>query len=264
MEVLLLTLALLLLISLLEVFFSARSEQKLTRTATNLSLLAISATLNTALLGAVVVSLPILLRDAGVGVLVVLPVPIWLTWIVGFVALDLFAYVWHRLSHQVQWLWRLHAVHHADPHLDVSTVVRAHPIHGMLTVIAAALFAAAMGFPPELLLWYQIVSTLVSLSHHTDLAWLQPRWDRRLSTVFCTPAVHRVHHSQHAAHHDSNYGGVLSLWDRWFGSYVADSPDAEIRFGIASLAKHRASNLLISLWLPVLLGKTKKAPEERL
>ena len=138
--------------------------------------------------------------------------------VIGIVAIDLFQYWWHRACHAVPWLWRLHRVHHSDTHLDVTTGARFHALESSLGI---ALLVGAMllaGIP----LWVELVRTIavnpLILAQHANVSF--PRWlERAARPVLATPEVHRVHHSRLRAEQDSNFGQMLSVWDRLFGTW---------------------------------------------
>lgn len=148
--------------------------------------------------------------------------PTWSGAVIGFVALDLLIYTQHRLMHRVEWLWRLHRMHHTDLHLDVSSGVRFHPLEILLSMgikIAAVLL---LGVAPAVVLAFELVLSSFSLLTHTNVN-LPPRLDRWLRWVFVTPDMHRIHHSVLRAEHDRNFCFHVSWWDRLFGSYL-DAP----------------------------------------
>jgi sterol desaturase/sphingolipid hydroxylase (fatty acid hydroxylase superfamily) len=155
----------------------------------------------------------------------------------GFVTSELFLYWAHRVEHAVGPLWRMHVVHHSDADLDASTGLRHFPGETMLQLLAGTAAYILLGVPVWAGVLYGFVSTAVGLVQHANLRLLGPRADRVLRTVFVTPGMHRIHHAIDAAEHDSNFGNILSVWDRAFGTYRALSPEAEarLRFGIAGL-----------------------------
>ncbi|MDB5691387.1 MAG: sterol desaturase [Alphaproteobacteria bacterium] len=180
--------------------------------------------------------------------LVALPVPIV---IVATLLLRSFAtYANHRLSHAVPLLWRVHRVHHADTHLDLSTGFRNHPLE--LAIIGPLLAAVtiAFGFDARTLVVYETVSVLFALWTHLNIR-LSDRLERRLRWLIVTPAMHCVHHSSVKRETDSNYGDMVSLWDRLFGTCLFLPRDAlvatrlglgdEFDDGAASLARQLRS-----------------------
>ncbi|MCG8325866.1 MAG: sterol desaturase family protein, partial [Thiotrichales bacterium] len=130
-----------------------------------------------------------------------------------------FLYYWeHRLAHEVRILWLHHAVHHSSRHMNITTAFRFGPFEGVWG--AVMLFPMVlMGFPPELAIFGGLVVLAYQTWLHTELIGkLGP-----LEWLLNTPSHHRVHHGSDDAYLDRNYGGILILWDRLFGSFQAET-----------------------------------------
>lgn len=168
-----------------------------------------------------------------IGVLYLLPLPVWIHGIVAFALIDASDYVFHRMSHNVRWLWLLHSVHHSDPRIDITTNLRQHPLHIVLNELWKLTACAAIGVPAWVFLVHEIVNLAFAHLHHSAVRW--PRFvDPLFSWILITPRMHWNHHSPTMPRTNSNYGVILSLWDRWFGSYttpVSGNPE----FGLAAL-----------------------------
>jgi sterol desaturase/sphingolipid hydroxylase (fatty acid hydroxylase superfamily) len=162
----------------------------------------------------------LLAEERGWGVLNQVPMPDWLAIPLGILAVDLLGYLVHRFMHGVPLLWRLHQVHHSDIEIDFTTAARHHPFEALVTfgLLFGAVFA--LGIPPESVAIQQIALTGFDVAAHGNLR-ASARLDGWLRWVFVTPDMHAVHHSALRQETDSNYGMVLSLWDRWLGTYVA-------------------------------------------
>jgi sterol desaturase/sphingolipid hydroxylase (fatty acid hydroxylase superfamily) len=157
----------------------------------------------------------------------------------------------HRASHAVPLFWRAHRVHHGDVRLDLSTGFRNHPFELLYVVPWLAGITVALGLDPATLAAYEAVAIGFSLWTHANLR-LPPALDARLRLVLVTPAMHHVHHSSRRAETDSNYGDVLSLWDRLFGTY-RDLPEPDLRatrFGLGDEYDPGASSLVRQLRSP--------------
>ena len=137
----------------------------------------------------------------------------------GFIVVDLWKYGEHRLFHRVPLLWRLHLVHHSDTALDVTTSERHHPVEVAVSTTLMIALVAWLGLPPLALAVYLVTATVVALYSHANLR-LPAAADRAIARVLVTPRVHAVHHSNLRAETDSNFGSVLTVWDRLFGTYV--------------------------------------------
>ena len=152
-------------------------------------------------------------------------------WLLSFVLLDLWRYAEHRLYHRASWLWRVHRVHHSDTRVDVTTAQRHHPIEVAAAMLSLMAAIALLGLPAPAVAAYLLASTVVALCAHANLR-LPERADRRLRQWVVTPAVHRLHHSDHRPQTDSNYAAVLTVWDRIFGTYTDPEAAPLRRFGL--------------------------------
>jgi sterol desaturase/sphingolipid hydroxylase (fatty acid hydroxylase superfamily) len=165
--------------------------------------------------------------------------------IVGTVVVrSLATWLAHRAAHAVPLFWRAHRVHHADTRLDLSTGLRNHPLELAYVVPWLAAVTIAFGLDAATLVVYEAVAVGFSLWSHANLR-LPGRLDAALRPLVVTPAMHHVHHSSRRAETDSNYGDVLSVWDRWFGTYceLDDAALAATRFGLGERFDDGASSL---------------------
>ena len=141
------------------------------------------------------------------------------TWpaIVVAVVLSDFIYYWeHRVSHEKRLLWDLyHSVHHSSERFDQTTSLRLGMFDAMITLVFS-LPMVVLGFSPGLTL----TTTALVLGYqtwiHTELIQRMPRW---FEAVFNTPSHHRGHHGAERPYLDVNYGGILIIWDRLFGTF---------------------------------------------
>ena len=138
------------------------------------------------------------------------------TWSVVVVVLVCdFVYYWeHRMSHEVRLFWTQHAVHHSSRFMNTSVAVRFGPFEGVVGALLH-LPLVLIGFPPVLIFFGVIVVLAYQTWIHTELIGKLGLLDRILNT----PANHRVHHGCDEKYLDKNYGGILILWDRLFGTY---------------------------------------------
>jgi sterol desaturase/sphingolipid hydroxylase (fatty acid hydroxylase superfamily) len=154
----------------------------------------------------------------GWGLLRAANAPGWLEALCAVVALDLVVYVQHRLLHAVPWLWRMHRIHHADLHVDVTTGVRFHPFEIALSTLLKGAAIVALGASPVVVLVFEILLNAGSLFSHANGS-LPSAVERRLRRVLVTPDMHRVHHSIAVDEQNTNFGFNLAWWDRVFGTY---------------------------------------------
>lgn len=161
----------------------------------------------------------------GVGLFNGLDWPFWAEVGLTFLILDFLIWLQHLLFHKVPVFWRIHRVHHADPHIDVTTAIRFHPIEIALSLGIKIGAVYALGAPVLGVVIFEIVLNAGAMFTHANIR-LPLDVDRKLRHVFVTPDMHRIHHSVDRAEHDTNYGFNLAIWDRLFGTYTA-----EPRFG---------------------------------
>jgi len=178
----------------------------------------------------------------------------WLFAAIATIAIQSFAaYATHRFFHSSSWLWRVHRVHHFDTAVDVSTGLRHHPLELVLTLLIDSLVAIIFGLLPLALMIYGIVELMFALFSHANIK-LPGNMDQTLRAFFVTPRIHAIHHSAYQPETDSNYGTVLTIWDRLFGTYSdlrADCPEL-IQFGLMELQDGRADDLWWQLKSPAI------------
>ena len=197
--------------------------------------------------------------DAGIGLFNRLQAPTWLTVGLAMLLLDLGIYWQHRLLHAVPALWRLHRVHHSDTVFDVSLGVRFHPIEIALSMLWKLALVALIGAPPLAVLIYEVVLSAASLFTHADIT-LPASLQAGLQRIWVTPDMHRVHHSVHRDETDSNFGSVIVLWDRCFGSFRLQPRDGQraMRFGTDGFDESASRSLVGLLLQP--FRKASSAP----
>jgi sterol desaturase/sphingolipid hydroxylase (fatty acid hydroxylase superfamily) len=200
----------------------------------------------------------------GVGLMNRLALPYALVVLSSVLVRNLATYGVHRLSHAMPLLWRIHRVHHSDTRLDLSTGFRNHPLELAIVVPLLALVSVGLGLDPATLLAYESVAIGFSLCTHANLR-LPTRFERVLRWLFVTPTMHHVHHSSRRAETDSNYGDVLSFWDRLFGTYC-DLPEETLRatrFGLGDAFDAHAPNLLHQLRSPLIAVPPNPSPDRQ-
>jgi sterol desaturase/sphingolipid hydroxylase (fatty acid hydroxylase superfamily) len=217
--------------------------------ARNLGLWLCSAVLVTVLLGGLLVPASQWLEARQVGLFFGLHWPLWLTVACGVLLVDAADYLYHRLSHDARWLWRLHQVHHSDDMLDVTTNVRAHPLHVVLTVGWRLVVLAALGLPMWIAIVRDVLALPLAMYSHSNVRCPE-RVDRALRTLVVTPAMHRIHHSTQAHETDANFGSLFSFWDRWFGTYVMPQPGQPLQYGLDSVTPADANRFWTILRSP--------------
>ncbi len=154
------------------------------------------------------------------GILNILEIPYWISFVIALVIMDMTIYFQHRLFHIVPIFWRLHRLHHADMDYDVTTGLRFHPIEILLSMGIKFALVAILGAPGLAVLVFEIGLNGMAIFNHANVRLAKPL-DRFLRLFVITPDVHRVHHSHTPREFNSNFGFNLSIWDRVFGTYRA-------------------------------------------
>jgi len=152
--------------------------------------------------------------------------PLWLVWVVGFVAIDFVFYWYHRCSHRVRILWAVHMNHHSSQEMNFVVAFRQAWL-GPITKIPFFAALPLMGLDPTITLVAGVAATLWGVVGHTrivDRFWVPIEW------VFNTPSHHRVHHGSNPQYVDKNFGNLLIVWDRFFGTFEPEC--AEVVYGL--------------------------------
>jgi sterol desaturase/sphingolipid hydroxylase (fatty acid hydroxylase superfamily) len=158
-----------------------------------------------------------------------------------------FLYYWyHRCAHRVRWFWATHCVHHSPNQLTLATALRLGWT-GKLT-------GTGLFFAPLLWLGFAPVAVFSVLAANLLYQfWLHAPWMPKLGPlewVMNTPSHHRVHHGSNPEYLDCNYGGVLIVFDRLFGSFVEEREDIAIRYGLTEpLLTHNPLRIALHGWV---------------
>lgn len=178
-------------------------------------------------------------------------IPYWARFAIGFVAIDLTAYVSHRTFHAVAPLWRVHSVHHSETDLDLTTGLRFHPVEALFVQGLLLLVIAVLGLPPGAVALAGLTVIIQNFLTHANLR--VPEFaERWLRWLMITPGMHRLHHSENVPEQNTNFGTIFSLWDRLFGTFRGELPEeAEpARYGLAEISDGSNLHALGLLLLP--------------
>ena len=140
-----------------------------------------------------------------------------------------FCYYWfHRASHRIRWLWATHAVHHSATHFNLSAAIRLGWTGQLTGAFVFFMPLAWIGFHPIAISLTVLAGLMYQFFLHTSLTvHLGP-----LEWVLNTPRHHRVHHASNEGCLDRNYGSVLIVWDRLFGTFASPPEGEKLRFGL--------------------------------
>lgn len=162
--------------------------------------------------------------EKNIGLFNVLPLPSIISVVVAVVLLDCIIYWQHVFSHRISFLWRLHRVHHSDLDLDVTSGFRFHPIEILLSMLFKIAVVMLLGPPVIAVIVFEILLNASAMFNHSNVK-LPLKVDAVLRLFIITPDMHRVHHATHYDESNANFGFFLSVWDRWFGSYIPQPRD---------------------------------------
>jgi sterol desaturase/sphingolipid hydroxylase (fatty acid hydroxylase superfamily) len=143
-----------------------------------------------------------------------LPADTWWTWALAILGVDFFFYWAHRVAHRVRLVWATHQAHHSSEYFNFSTALRQKWNNSAEIVMWLPL--PLLGVPPFLVFFGFSVSLVYQFFVHTERVG---RLWRPVELVLNTPSHHRVHHGSDPEYLDRNYGGILIVWDRLFGTF---------------------------------------------
>jgi sterol desaturase/sphingolipid hydroxylase (fatty acid hydroxylase superfamily) len=162
-----------------------------------------------------------------------LPLDAWWTWLALFAGVEFCYYWYHRCAHRVRWFWASHAVHHSA---NAFNLVFFLPL-------------AWLGFPPQAIAAAFVLNLLYQF-------WIHAGWIPRLGPlegILNTPSAHRVHHAANLDYLDANYGGVLLVFDRLFGTWVPERDDLPCRYGLVEpLTSRNPFRIAFFQWVALL------------
>lgn len=187
----------------------------------------------------------------GIGVLNWAGVGPWVAIPASMVMLDLVSYGWHRANHRVSVLWRFHQVHHSDPTFTASTGVRFHPGELLLSLPLRLGAVVLLGASVEAVLAFEVAFTVANLVEHGDIN-LSRDVEDAVARILVTPALHRRHHTRVGPERDTNFGTILSVWDRLLGTYTQSGSATAVDTGLPGLDHLSLSGALV---LPVRQAK---------
>jgi sterol desaturase/sphingolipid hydroxylase (fatty acid hydroxylase superfamily) len=239
------------LASLLETavpFFVGRTWTR-GRRAANLGLTAVVFLLNWLLTSAVALA-ALALSARPARLMASLGLPVFAQVAAGVVLLDFSTgYVAHRLMHMWPAMWRFHRIHHSDEFVDVTTTYRTHPVESVWRFVFAVVPVWAIGIPAPAVVIQRLLQATNGVLEHANIRLWSPL-DRVLSLVWVTPNVHKIHHSRELAETNSNYGNVLSIYDRLLGTFTSTQRAPSVVYGLNDVDLAQAASFPGLLAMP--------------
>ncbi len=212
--------------------FISPSEYRKKQRWHNIGNLALIFVFNAALSGVVTYSITTASKNE-FGLLYHLPLPFFMTLVLGVMLSDLNGYLAHRLYHVIPLFWRFHRVHHSDIELDASSALRMHPFEFIFQAATQATVLPLLGVSNTAFVIYIAFSLPLFIINHANIKF--PVWyEKYVSLIFITPEWHRVHHSSYQPETDSNFADVFTIWDRLFFTHKSKK-STEIKYGLETL-----------------------------
>lgn len=235
-----------LLMAGLEVWLPRRQLQfdRLLRWPANLTLTLLNTLLLRLLFPLTAVNFAMQREAAGSGLLNNLELNPLVAICIAVVLMDLVIYGQHVVFHRIPVLWRIHRMHHTDNDLDVTSGARFHPVEMALSMLFKLAVIAIIGPPATAVLLFELILSSGALFNHANFALPTPA-DKLIRLLIVTPDMHRVHHSTQLQEMNSNYGFNLSVWDRLFGTYLAEPEGGQtnMTLGLASTQTAQAQRI---------------------
>ena len=154
-------------------------------------------------------------------------IPLWAMWLMTFILIDFVFYIYHRFSHRVRFLWAIHMSHHSSEEMNFAVSMRQAWL-GPISKIPFFIVLPLLGLDPTIIAVAGVISTLWGVVGHTQIVGkLGP-----LEWILNTPSHHRVHHGANAEYIDKNYGNLLIIWDRMFGTFEPEK--AKVKYGLVN------------------------------
>lgn len=178
--------------------------------------------------------------------------PDWYSGIFAFLIdiliLDLLNYSMHFIAHKVPLLWRFHAIHHLDTHLDVTTGFRQHFGEKFILLFMRLPIIFMLAIPYKTILVFEVVAFCFGIFHHNNINFSE-RIEKIVGRIIVMPSFHSIHHGRDQQYTDSNYGFIFSWWDRFFKTKSLDFRPKNEKFS-NGLDHHNDFSFLKLIYLP--------------
>lgn len=161
--------------------------------------------------------------------------------IVTVAVLDLATYGAHLALHKLPILWRAHRVHHSDRFVDATTAFRQHPLEALWRFACQIVPIMLLGLPLSVVVVYRLLSSVNSVLEHSNIS-IGKTVDSIAAGLVVTPNMHKIHHSRVKRETDSNYGNLLSVWDRMFATFTPTERAYRIDYGLDEIDEKRSSS----------------------
>ncbi len=175
------------------------------------------------------------------------------TYLILFIANDFVYYWYHRLSHEIRFLWAIHVNHHSSELFNFTTAARS-PIFSLLLHNIFWIPLLFLGFSPTMILSVETIGFLFAFIQHTQIIKNFGPFD----LIINSPSHHRVHHASNPEYIDKNYGNVLIIFDRLFGTFQRERKDIEIKYGLTkNINSYNPIVITFHEWIDIFKRKDK-------
>ena len=180
----------------------------------------------------------------------------WWAWVIGFFAVEFFYYWQHRFSHTIRWVWATHAVHHSPNEFTFPVAFRLGWTGALSASWLVIVPLAFLGVPPLMIAVLYTINLQYQFFLHTEtIGKLGP-----LEWIFNTPSHHRVHHGSNEEYLDKNYGGVLIIFDRLFGTFTEENETIPVKYGLTDPITSKNPFVIVFREWGRMLKDAKSAP----
>jgi len=207
------------------------SVSKMKRLMTNISLTVLNSAILSLIFAAATINTAMHVSGNRLGLLNIISLPLWAKVFLTVLFMDFMLYVWHLLNHEIPFFWRFHRVHHSDLNMDVSTATRFHIGELSLSAVIKIGLIYFIGADLVSVIIFESLLVLTAQFQHSSLK-VPESFEKVFWIFFVPPSMHRIHHSVKIHERDTNYGTILSVWDRLLGTLLKDIEQEKIIIGL--------------------------------
>jgi len=219
------------------------------RLVTNVSLTVLNSAVLSLVFAGATINTALYVSGNHLGLLNMLSLPLWLKVFLAVFFMDFMLYVWHLLNHEMPFFWRFHRVHHSDLNMDVSTATRFHIGELAISAVIKICLIYFIGANLLSVIIFEGLLVLTAQFQHSSLNVPGP-FEKVFWIFFVPPSMHRIHHSVKVHERNTNYGTILSVWDRLLGTLLKDIPQETIIIGVGPYREPEKLGLLRLLLMP--------------
>lgn len=217
----------------------------------NFGLIIISSVLVRFIFPTAAVGIALLVEENHWGFLYSFGLPFPVHFFAAFILMDLSLYFQHIMFHALPLFWRFHRVHHSDLDCDITTGLRFHPFEMVISILIKFVTIASIGAPVIAVVIFEIILNAAAMFTHSNIK-MTKSIESLLRWFIVTPDMHRIHHSLNVYETNNNFGFFISIWDRFFGTYLKqpEKGHENMQIGLKNFRKGRWQDLRWLIYLP--------------